>query len=93
MQRLLFVSGLYDDDPAKAANDALSLELLQTAWFQLVVRITNGTFQSCKLISCGGLCHLCVSDHPEAVIGPRIEMELRWHSCPREATSVLQIFF
>ena len=59
----------------------------------LVVRITKGTFQSCKLIPCGGLCHLCVSDHPEAVVGPRIDMELRWHSCSREATSILQIFF
>jgi 2-polyprenyl-3-methyl-5-hydroxy-6-metoxy-1,4-benzoquinol methylase len=34
MQRLLFLSGLSEDDPTKATNDAQSIELLQTAWFQ-----------------------------------------------------------
>jgi 2-polyprenyl-3-methyl-5-hydroxy-6-metoxy-1,4-benzoquinol methylase len=34
MQRLLFLSGLSDEDPATAANDAQSIEALRTAWFQ-----------------------------------------------------------
>jgi hypothetical protein len=27
------------------------------------------------------------------MVGPRIEMELRWHPCSREAASILHIFF
>jgi 2-polyprenyl-3-methyl-5-hydroxy-6-metoxy-1,4-benzoquinol methylase len=34
MQRLLFLSGLSEDDPAKATNDVQSIELLRSAWFQ-----------------------------------------------------------
>ena len=34
MQRLLFLSGLSDNDPATTASEAQSIAALQTAWFQ-----------------------------------------------------------
>lgn len=34
MQQLLFLSGLYNEDPALTANNAQSIESLRTAWFQ-----------------------------------------------------------
>ena len=34
MQRLLFLSGLSDDDPATTISDIQSIEALKTAWFQ-----------------------------------------------------------
>ncbi len=34
MQRWLFLSGLYHEDPATTPNDGQSIEALRTAWFQ-----------------------------------------------------------
>ena len=34
MQRVLFLSGLSDEDPATTANDAQSIEALREAWFK-----------------------------------------------------------
>ena len=54
------------------------------------VRITEGAFQSCNLILGGGLSHLCVSDYPEAVVGARVDVKLRWHTCTYETTRILR---
>ena len=52
MQRLLFLSGLSNEDPAPSADDASSIEAIRAAWFQRVLKInypsTHRLLYSCR---------------------------------------------